>query len=131
MTSVTYGSGSVAGNDYFDTVTVAGLSAPKTNVVSLTTAQGFSSSASEGLMGMGFSTIANSKEPTFFERLIALKKVAKNEFSFYLGRAKSGTQGASEMTLGGRDASKFTGTPKANKVTTKGYVSSRLSLACL
>ena len=72
---------------------------------------------------MGFSTIANSKQPTFFERLIVLKKVTTNEFAFYLGRSKSGTQGASELTLGGRDASKFSGTPKANKVTTKGYVS--------
>lgn len=69
---------------------------------------------------MGFSTIANSKQPTFFERLMALKQVTANEFSFYLGRSKSGTQGVSELTLGGRDTKKFTGTPKANKVTTKG-----------
>lgn len=52
---------------------------------------------------------------------MALKKVTANEFAFYLGRSKSGTQGASELTLGGRDASKFSGTPAANKVTTKGY----------
>ena len=40
-TSVTYGSGMITGENYFDTVTVAGLTAKNTNIVSLTSAEGF------------------------------------------------------------------------------------------
>lgn len=120
-TSVTYGSGAITGEDYFDTVSVAGLSATHTNVISLTSAQGFNSSKSNSLLGMGFSQIANSKQPTFFENLISQKKVTTPEFSFYLGRASSGTNGGSELTLGGRDTSKFTGAVTKVPVTKKGY----------
>lgn len=117
-TSITYGSGQVKGENYLDTVCFKSLCAPMTNVISLTQAQGFSTSASQGLMGMGFSTIANSKMPTFFERLMAMNKVTYPEFSFYLGRASSGTQGNSQLTMGGRDHTKFTGVANnnANKV---------------
>lgn len=120
-TSVTYGSGMITGEDYFDTVTVAGLTASNTNLVSLTSAQGFSSSDSNSLMGMGFSTIANSKEPTYFENLMSQGKVKTPEFSFFLGRSASGTTGQSELTLGGRDTSKYTGAVTSIPVTQKGY----------
>lgn len=120
-TTITYGSGEVEGENYFDTVCVAGLCASHTNVISLTDAEGFSGTDSEGLMGMGFSAIANSGQPTFFERLMALGEVSKPEFSFYLGRAASGTGSSSELTLGGADSSKYTGTPKSHPVTVKGY----------
>ncbi|KAF2086188.1 acid protease, partial [Saccharata proteae CBS 121410] len=120
-TTIMYGSGEVMGENYFDTVSVAGLTADHTNVISLTQAQGFSTSDSNSLMGMGFSTIANSMQPTFFENLISQNKVKTDEFSFYLGRAASGTQGNSEMALGGRDTSKFSGTPVQVAVSTPGY----------
>lgn len=47
--------------------------------------------------------------------------VTADEFSFFLGRAASGTQGQSEMTLGGSDSSKYTGSFTQVPVTTKGY----------
>ena len=103
-TMIVYGSGEVSGENYFDTVTVAGLTATHQNVVSLTQAQGFSSSDSDGLMGFGFQSIANSGQPPFFQNLVYQKKVSKDEFAFTLGRAKSGTQGNSKLTLGGRPA---------------------------
>lgn len=108
-TSVTYGSGQVSGENYYDSVTVAGLTATHQNVVSLTQAAGFASSNADGLLGMAFSSIAESKQPTYFETLMAENKVATKEFAFYLGRAKSNTQAQSELTLGGRDTSRFTG----------------------
>ncbi|KAI7304086.1 hypothetical protein KC315_g15329 [Hortaea werneckii] len=120
-TSVTYGSGMITGENYFDTVTVAGLSARHQNVISLTQAQGFSGSASNSLMGMGFQSIASSGQPPYFKTLIDEGTVTNKEFSFYLGRAASGTQGKSELTLGGRDKSKFTGTPTKIAVSAPGY----------
>jgi len=38
---VTYGSGMIAGENYFDSLSVAGLKAEHVNIVSLTSAQGF------------------------------------------------------------------------------------------
>ncbi|KAK5123298.1 hypothetical protein LTR85_002728 [Meristemomyces frigidus] len=134
-TSITYGSGSVQGENYYDSVTVAGLTAKHQNVISLTQAAGFSSSNANSLMGMGFQAIAASGQPPYFKTLIDQKQVTTQEFSFYLGRAagefpapmidksniKNGTGAKSEMTLGGRDTSKFTGTPVQVAVSTPGY----------
>ena len=120
-TSVTYGSGMITGENYFDTLTVAGLTATNQNIISLTSASGFNTSDSNSLLGMGFSTIAESKQPTYFENLIAQNKVQNQEFAFYLGRAKSGTASQSELTLGGSDASKYTGAVTQVPVTTKGF----------
>ena len=120
-TSVTYGSGSVAGENFFDDVTIAGLTAKGQSIVSLTTASGFSGSASDSLMGMGFQSIAQSGQPPFFQTLVNQGQVANPEFAFYLGRAASGTQDYSELTLGGRDSSKYTGEVTTMPVTTQGY----------
>ena len=120
-TSVTYGSGQVTGENYLDSVTVAGLTAARQNVISLTSAAGFNTSDSNSLLGMGFSTIANSKKPTFFENLISQRKVSTQEFAFYLGRAASNTQSRSELTLGGRDSSRYTGAVTQVPVSTRGY----------
>lgn len=60
-TSITYGSGQVTGENYLDSFTVAGLTAKNQNIISLTNAEGFANSASDGLVGMAFPAIANSK----------------------------------------------------------------------
>ena len=104
-----------------DDVTIAGLTAANQGIVSLTDAQGFAGEASDSLMGMGFSTIAQSQFPTYFESLIAQNKVTTPEFAFYLGRAQSNTQDQSELTLGGRDSSKYTGDFTQVPVTQPGY----------
>ncbi|KAF2765687.1 acid protease [Teratosphaeria nubilosa] len=120
-TTVTYGSGQVSGENYYDTVTIAGLEATHQNIISLTTATGFSSSDSNSLMGMGFQSIAASGQAPYFKTLIDEGKVSTPEFSFYLGRAQDGTGDDSEMTLGGRDPAHFTGTPTTIAVSTPGY----------
>ena len=128
-TSVTYGSGMISGENYFDTVAVAGLSATHTNVISLTSAQGFDQSQSNSLLGMGFGSIAQSKQPTFFENLMSQGKVTNPEFAFYLGRGKSNTQSRSELTLGGTDTARYTGSLTRVPVTTKGFWQVALSSA--
>jgi hypothetical protein len=120
-TTVTYGSGRVSGENYFDSVTVAGLTAKHQNIISLTEAQGFSGTGSDSLMGMAFPSIANSKQPPFFFTLINQHRVHPAEFSFYLGRQKSGTAPDSELTLGGRDPSRYTGPTVAVPVTSQTY----------
>jgi cathepsin D len=102
-------------------MTVAGLTAAKTNIVALTSAQGFDGLQSSGLIGMAFSTISNAGQPTYFENLIAQKKVAVPEFSFWLGRAASGTQTYSQLFLGGRDPTRFTGDVTPVPVTSLTY----------
>jgi cathepsin D len=42
-----------------------------------------------GLIGLGFSSIAASGEPTFFENLIVQDKVSAPFFSVYLTRGKA------------------------------------------
>jgi hypothetical protein len=65
-------------------VTIAGLTATNQNVISLTEAQGFANSASDGLMGMAFESIANSKSSPYFFTLVNEGKVSPTEFSFYV-----------------------------------------------
>lgn len=109
------------GENYFDSVTVAGLTAKHQNVISLSTATGFSGSDASSLMGMAFSTIANSKQPTYFETLMSQGTVSNTEFSFFLGRNADGNGDSSELTLGGRDSSKYTGSVTMVPVIQKDY----------
>ena len=91
------------------------------------TASIFESAPADGLMGMGFSTIAESRAPTFMENLIANKAVAANLFSFYLQRsadlttASSGTVGGGGLCIGCIDSSKFTGSVTYTPVVVQGY----------
>ncbi|CAD6572751.1 MAG: hypothetical protein ASARMPREDX12_005429 [Alectoria sarmentosa] len=120
-TVVQYGSGYIEGDDYTDSISVAGLTATDQGLISLTQASGFNTSDSDGLLGMGFTSIAASGFTTFFENLMIQQKVAAPEFSFYLGRAASGTANRGSLCLGCRDPSKYTGTFTQVPVTEAGY----------
>lgn len=120
-TTITYGSGKVSGENYYDDVTIAGLTATRQNVISLTQAVGFDTSDSNSLMGMAFQEIAESGQPPYFKTLIDQGQVSTPEFSFYLGRASAGTGNNSEMTLGGRDSSKYSGSFTTVPVSKRGY----------
>jgi len=120
-TTVTYGSGEVVGNNYLDTVSIAGLAASNQGFISLTDASGLTGSDSNSLMGMGFQSIANSGFTPFFQNLVAQGKVRKAEFAFYLGRSASGTANASELVLGSTDTAKYSGALTTIPVTTEGY----------
>ena len=70
---------------------------------------------------MAFGNLAASKFTPFFENLMGQNQVKKREFSFYLGRANSNTGQNSQLTLGGRDTSKFTGGLTTVPVTVQRY----------
>ena len=74
-TAVQYGSGYVEGDLYTDSINVAGLTATNQGFISLTQASGFDTSASDGLLGMGFTSLSASGYTTFFENLIAQGQV--------------------------------------------------------
>ena len=74
-TAVQYGSGYIEGDDYTDSINVAGLTATDQGFISLTQTTGFNTSNSDGLLGMGFTSIAASGFTTFFENLMAQDKV--------------------------------------------------------
>lgn len=109
QTSIQYGSGATEGENFVDDFIIAGLTATKQTLISVTTTSGFTQIDADGLAGMAFSTIAQDNGTAFFENLVAQGAVEADEFGFYLGRASGGTQKDSELTLGGRDATKFTG----------------------
>ena len=73
--AVQYGSGYIEGDIYTDSVNVAGLVATNQGIISLTQASGFDTSASDGLLGMGFTALSASGYTTFFENLMAQNKV--------------------------------------------------------
>ena len=74
-TAVQYGSGYVEGDLYTDTVAVDGLTARNQALISITQATGFDDSASDGILGMGFTALSASGETTFFENLVAQGQV--------------------------------------------------------
>lgn len=109
QTSIQYGSGATEGENFVDDFTIAGLTATNQTLISVTTASGFTQIDADGLAGMAFSKIAQDNGTTFFENLVAQGAVEADEFGFYLGRVSGGTEKDSELTLGGRDSTKYTG----------------------
>lgn len=63
----------------------------------------FNDSPNDGLMGLAFGTIAQSKKPTFFENLIQAQKVAAPLFSVHLTRNQA--SGSEVSTIRGQTSS--------------------------
>ncbi|THH26750.1 hypothetical protein EUX98_g7437 [Antrodiella citrinella] len=117
--SLAYGDGSsVSGEQYTDTVTVAGLPATKQALGAANTySDGFAKSnfPPDGLLGMGFQTISQFNAPPFMQTLIAQKQTTKPVFAFQL------TPNAPELFLGGTNTNLYTGPITYVSVTTQGY----------
>ncbi|GAA94639.1 uncharacterized protein L969DRAFT_49188 [Mixia osmundae IAM 14324] len=129
---IQYGTGATEGFLATDDVAVAGLTV--TNQVwalANTTASIFEKTPADGIMGMGFSTIAQSGAPTYFENLMSQNVVSEPYFAFFLGRAsdvsssaatRSGTvNNVGELCLGCTDSSRYTGSFTYAPVQIKGY----------
>lgn len=119
--TISYGGGTVSGRNFYDQFCVSSICAGRTNIVSLTSYSMGGGGATQGLIGMAFSSIAVTKQPTFVEKLIASRFLTNNQFSFYLGRVRSGTSGNSQITIGGNDTSKYTGSFTTFPVAAKTY----------
>lgn len=105
--NVTYGSGNVGGTLAHDTISIGSLEIDQQYFGAVThVSSDFNDDPISGLIGLGFSSIATSGKPTFFENLIMQEKVSAPLFSVYLTRGKAS---GSMITLGGYDVSKAVG----------------------
>ncbi|WVR09646.1 hypothetical protein IAU60_006719 [Kwoniella sp. DSM 27419] len=105
--SVEYGSGSVSGQLARETVGLANTQVTGQYFGAVSSeSSDFTSNPNSGVLGMGFSSISSSNQPTYFENLISTKSVANPLFGFHLARKQA--QG-SQLCIGCYDSSKFTG----------------------
>ena len=81
------GSGQVSGTLVTDVVSIGELSV-SSQVFGAVNAESadFTDAPNDGLIGLAFGTIAQSHSPTFFENLMAQKRVAAAVFSVHLAR---------------------------------------------
>ena len=68
-------------------MSAAGLTVPSQGFGSVNNrSEEFNKQPNDGLIGMAFGTIAQSRQPTFFENLIKERKLAAPLFSVHLSR---------------------------------------------
>ncbi|KAG8991856.1 hypothetical protein FRB94_012210 [Tulasnella sp. JGI-2019a] len=116
---VTYGSGSVSGTLAQDRVAIGNLVIDEQYFGAVNQeSQDFEDSPNDGLIGMAFSSIASSGQPTFFENLISTNKIAAPLFSVHLTRTQSR---GSQLCLGCFDSSKAKGAVTWVPVTSMTY----------
>jgi cathepsin E len=116
--AVTYGSGSFSGTEFTDTVTIAsGLVITKQSIGVASTSTGFQ--GVDGIVGIGpvdltldtLSPATNSEIPTVTDNLFSQGTISAHEIgvSFEPITSSSGEQLNGELTWGGTDSTKFTG----------------------
>ncbi|KAI9327711.1 aspartic peptidase domain-containing protein [Zopfochytrium polystomum] len=116
--STSYGSGSVSGKVYTGPVKMAGLTATISLGVS-TSETGFAG-VGDGLMGLAYASISNiAAAGASNTNWIDALKLSTNQFSFYLSRSADGDNG--EVTIGGADKSRYTGTVSYVPLNSKTY----------
>lgn len=108
--NITYGSGPVGGYQSIDSVAVAGLSVTSQTFAEVTNAAGLGAAYKlgkfDGILGLAFPVLSVMKVPTVFENMYTQKLIPENQFAFYLGNS---AKDYGELTLGGSDATKYTG----------------------
>ena len=129
--SVSYGSGSFSGNEYTDKVSFGGLTVTSQSIGAATSATGFD--GVDGIIGFGpvdltEGTVSNANTvPTFMDNLYSQGSISSEVLGVFFqpesGRDTDATNG--ELTLGGTDSSKYTGTltyfPKLTSGTPSAY----------
>ncbi|KZT25209.1 acid protease [Neolentinus lepideus HHB14362 ss-1] len=117
--SLQYGDGStVSGEQYTDTVSIAGLTAKKQTLgAAKQYSSGFSSSnfPADGLMGMAFKSLSEYNANPVFQTLASDGQTSDSVFAFQLSSS------GAELYLGGTDSSKYSGDFTYVPVTQEGY----------
>ncbi|KAH9033129.1 acid protease [Lactarius hengduanensis] len=105
--SITYGTGNVSGRLVTDVVSIAGLAVADQAFGAVSArSDDMDTRPNDGLIGMAFGTIAQSRRATFFESLIARRKLAAPLFSVHLSRHE---ESGSSVCFGCVDSSRTTG----------------------
>lgn len=129
--SVSYGSGSFSGTEYTDTVSFGGLTVTSQSIGAASSATGFD--GVDGIIGFGpvdltSGTVSNANTvPTFLDNLKSQGSISTEVLGVYFkpesGSDTDDTNG--ELTLGGVDTTKYTGTltyfPKLTSGTASEY----------
>jgi len=115
--SVTYGSGSFSGTEFTDTVSIGtGLTITKQSIGVASTSTGFD--GVDGILGIGpvdlttdtLSPDTRSTIPTVTDNLFSQKTITANEIGVSFEPTTSAVSNNGELTFGGTDSTKFTGT---------------------
>ncbi|KAI0355595.1 acid protease [Trametes cingulata] len=116
---ITYGTGQVSGTLSVDSVAVGPAMVPKQTFCAVhKVSDDLDEEPNSGLLGLAFGSIAQSGKPTFFENLLAEKKLAASVFSVHLTRGK---ERGSEVCFGCYDATKAMGPVTWNPVISRTY----------
>ncbi|XP_017490734.1 PREDICTED: lysosomal aspartic protease-like [Rhagoletis zephyria] len=120
--SIQYGSGSLTGYLAADTVSISGLAITGQTFAVATSEPGdtFVYSAFDGILGMGYQTIAVDNVVPPFYNLYSQGLIDSPVFAFYLTSNGTSSQGG-ELTLGGVDSNHFNGQISYVPVTSEGY----------
>jgi cathepsin D len=108
---IKYGSGAMQGFLSYDTVCMAqNICAEKQGFAEATKEPGlaFIAAKFDGILGMGYPSIAVQNVTPVFQTLVQQKKVPGNLFAFWLNRNAADKQGG-ELTLGGLDPKHYKG----------------------
>lgn len=119
---IRYGSGSLTGFCSEDNVMIASITAHNQTFAEAVKQPGitFVAAKFDGILGLGYPSIAVNRIQPVFNTLIASKAVASPQFSFYLDRNPSDKVGG-ELYLGGADSSRYTGDFDWHAVTRQAY----------
>ncbi|KAF1999437.1 acid protease [Amniculicola lignicola CBS 123094] len=106
-----YIAGPVETYQYMDTLKIGKLAMADTEVYSGVNATGFRVLGNSGIDGiLGLSTQRSfEKSKSFIERLFPTHRLPSNEFCFALNTCRESKRNPSELTLGGRNISKYIG----------------------
>jgi len=120
--SIQYGTGAMKGFVSVDTVCVAGVCVDNQGFAEAVKEPGitFIAAKFDGILGMGWNTIAVDGIPTVFDSMIAQKKVDAPVFGFWLNRDPNDSNGG-KLVLGGTDKNLFTGEMSYIPLTRLGY----------
>jgi len=112
--SVSYGSGSFSGTEYTDTVSYAGFTVASQSIGVASRSTGFS--GVDGIFGVGpvdltSGTVSGtSSVPTFLDNLYSQGQISTEVLGVYFAPPSGSTPtNNGELTLGGTDSSKYTG----------------------
>ncbi|XP_005187123.1 lysosomal aspartic protease [Musca domestica] len=120
--AIQYGTGSLSGYLFLDSVTIQGLTIQNQIFAGATSEPGntFTDALFDGILGMAFANIAQDGVVPPFYNMYFQGLLDAPIFSFYLARNGSSLSGG-EMILGGVDPNQYTGNITYVPVSQKGY----------
>jgi len=120
--SIQYGSGAVSGFISQDTLGMGGLNVVKQQFGEALHEPGitFVAAKFDGILGMAFVTISVDHVTPVWYNILAQKLVSQPIFSFWLSQTQSQNMGG-ELTLGGVDSKRYTGTINYAPLTSETY----------